>query len=259
MAQASRPCKGCGATIYRTDATGPIKHYCGPECRPRCSVEGCEKPQHGNVYCGAHHTRWKRTGDPLTPKVRHPNVGACSVDGCDKSMRKMTLCVNHYSMKLKFGKIQPWAFKWAQKDSDCMVCGKPNGVFRSRKFCSSRCLAYWHRNGGVPTNPLCARCGVEIDLTLIGKGGKRQRRDTKLCKRCKVQHRTEATPGQLARVFGPYCQLCGCDVDLLAVFPDKMRPSVDHVTPRAHGGSDALKNNQLTHLLCNQIKSDRMA
>jgi len=44
---------------------------------------------------------------------------------------------------------------------------------------------------------------------------------------------------------------------MLARFPDKMRPSVDHIIPRAWGGSDAAENNGLTHLICNQIKSDR--
>jgi 5-methylcytosine-specific restriction endonuclease McrA len=112
------------------------------------------------------------------------------------------------------------------------------------------------RYGGPPPNPACVRCGVEIDL-LSGKNGRRIHIDVKLCRRCKNQNKTEATPGELARRDGPYCQLCGCDVDLLAVLPDPMRPSVDHIVPRALGGDDSTSNNQLTHLLCNQIKSDR--
>lgn len=80
-------CRGCGAAIPRTGKTQPA-HYCGPDCRPRCSVEGCVKPRHGLTYCSAHHTRWKRCGDPLAPLQREPNVGSCSVDGCDDPSRK---------------------------------------------------------------------------------------------------------------------------------------------------------------------------
>lgn len=61
------PCEGCGEPILRTGARGVIRRYCSPDCRPRCDVEGCQKPTHGDVYCMSHHTQWKRYGDPLTP------------------------------------------------------------------------------------------------------------------------------------------------------------------------------------------------
>lgn len=247
-------CRGCGAQVPR-NLDGPPKHYCSIKCRPRCSIDGCEKPRHGVVYCSAHHSRWRRTGDPLTPLTRHPNLGACSVEGCDEPMRHRTWCSGHYSQWRRLGEVSAFKYKWAS-ETDCLLCGRPNGGYRSRKFCSAVCLAQWHRGKGVPVNPLCARCGVEIDLSSNGKG-RRRRRDVKLCSRCRVQQRTEATPGELALRDGPLCQLCGCDVDLSAAFPDPMRPSVDHIIPRAWGGGDEASNNQLTHLRCNQIKSDR--
>ena len=112
VAQNSRPCMGCGATIYRTGSTAPVKHYCGPECRPRCGIDGCDKPRHGDTYCSAHHTRWKRTGDPLTPFERLPNSGACSVAGCDQPMRKKTWCASHYTQWAECGEVRPFAWKW---------------------------------------------------------------------------------------------------------------------------------------------------
>ena len=30
-----------------------------------CSVDGCEKPLHSSKFCNAHHSRWRRYGDPL--------------------------------------------------------------------------------------------------------------------------------------------------------------------------------------------------
>lgn len=257
VAQDSRPCKGCGATIYRTVAVAPIKHYCGPECRPRCAVDKCDKPRHGKTYCSAHHSRWKKYGDPLTPMLRQSNVGDCSVEGCTEPSRKRGWCVSHYGQWRTTGAVGPFKHRWATPGQPCPICGKPTGSERGRRsVCSAACQRIMAQHGGPPANPHCARCGAEIDLLVAGKG-RRKRADTKLCRRCRTQTRTEATPGELARRDGPYCQLCGCDVDLLARFPDPMRPSVDHIIPRAWGGSDAAENCQLTHLHCNHVKSDR--
>lgn len=268
--KANRPapgiCRGCGGQVPRGEA-GPPKHYCSVDCRPRCDVDGCEKPRHGNAYCSAHHTRWRRTGNPLTPIKRQSNYEprkpreparkkACSVEGCDQPSRKRAWCASHYAQWRRHGMVRPFNYKWANEVA-CLACDLPIGQYRSRKYCSAACERYHRRHLEVPANPNCARCGVEVDLASGTKVRKRKRIDTKLCGRCKSQSRTEATPGELALRDGPYCQLCGCDVDLLAVFPDKMRPSVDHIIPRAWGGSDAASNNQLTHLLCNQTKSDR--
>lgn len=112
MAKTSAPCRGCGADILRTNATAPIRHYCSPDCRPRCDVDGCDKPRHGYIYCSAHHTRWKRYGEPLEPLVRTPNVGPCSVDGCGQPMRKRTWCASHYAQWVRTGKARPFIYKW---------------------------------------------------------------------------------------------------------------------------------------------------
>lgn len=142
MAQISRPCLGCGEPVYRVGKTAPIKQYHGPDCRPRCSVDGCGNPQHCNPYCSAHYTRWKRTGDPLTPKLRLPNEGACVVEWCDQPMRKREWCASHYAQWLHYGEISPWQYrhgegayvsthKWlrgqlgAPADRSCADCGNP--------------------------------------------------------------------------------------------------------------------------------------
>lgn len=187
---------------------------------------------------------------------RTPNVGSCTVPGCVQPMRKRQWCASHYAQWRRCGEVRPFSYKWAS-EANCIVCGRANGQHRSRKFCSAACQQYWVRWGESRTNPDCVRCGTEVDLSEVGKGGRRRYRHVKLCRRCKAQTRTEATPGELARRDGPYCQLCGCDVDLAAVHPDPMRASVDHIVPRSRGGSDDPVNLQLTHLWCNQVKSDR--
>lgn len=248
-----RTCKGCGAVVRGRGG----KDYCGPECRPRCCIEACEKPVHSSGLCSAHSRRASRHGDPLTPLLRQPNVGACSIDECTEPSRKRGWCVSHYSRWRRLGSAEGEVKKW-NKSGPCRVCAAPPAP-GMRQFCSLACAQYWYRHEGVlPSNPRCARCSTEIELTEKTPAGHRKRSDSKLCRRCKIHHRTEATPGELALRDGPLCQLCGLEVDLKAVHPDPMRPSVDHIVPRARGGSDEASNNQLTHLRCNQIKSDRI-
>lgn len=132
------PCRGCGAMLSGRGG----KRYCGPDCRPRCQVEGCAKPVHSKGMCSAHTTRATRYGDPLAPKLRNPNEGDCGVEDCSQPMRKVGLCANHYAMQRTDGEIREWRFKWGDggyisthswihrrkgpaRDHDCVDCGNP--------------------------------------------------------------------------------------------------------------------------------------
>jgi 5-methylcytosine-specific restriction endonuclease McrA len=54
------------------------------------------------------------------------------------------------------------------------------------------------------------------------------------------------------------CQLCGEPVDLTLTPPHPQSATLDHVIPRAHGGSDHRDNLQLAHLDCNEAKADML-
>ena len=140
----SRPCDGCGNLIHRTRPTGEIQHYCSSDCRPRCAIAGCEKPRHGNVYCTEHHTRWKRTGDPLTPLKRQPNVGNCTVKGCDQPSRKTGWCASHYAQWKRYGEVKPFIYKWGE------------GLYAPMHALLARQM------GSARTFP-CVECGTQAD------------------------------------------------------------------------------------------------
>lgn len=191
VAQDSRPCKGCGSTIYRTVAVAPIKHYCGPECRPRCSVDACERPRHGDAYCSAHLSRWRKYGDPLAPALRGKNSGPCAVEGCERPMRKVGMCSSHYSQSRRGGKpADPKgakAFKrtWrTEAGGNCLVCGLPVPAGTRKRYCSAGCQQAWVRsNGDRPTTALCDFCGLSFSLGRE-RTGRLQRIDTKWCPDC---------------------------------------------------------------------------
>lgn len=53
------------------------------------------------------------------------------------------------------------------------------------------------------------------------------------------------------------CQLCGGKVNRGAVVPHPKAPTIDHILPRACGGTDVPANVQLAHFECNWQKADR--
>jgi 5-methylcytosine-specific restriction protein A len=58
------------------------------------------------------------------------------------------------------------------------------------------------------------------------------------------------------RALGDVCAICGDTIDF-ATRDKARRPSLDHVVPRALGGTDDISNLQLSHFHCNQRKHVR--
>ncbi len=232
-----------------------------------CSVEGCEKLKRCRGMCSMHYQRWRTRGDAGGAQEERRANGArvgrrvipdeCSVDGCDQPSRKRGWCASHYSQWRQTGEVKPFRRKWSEPGQVCKTCGeKPAGEsMRSRQFCSTACQQMWYRRGAYAL-PKCWRCGVEIPQS---ESRYRMRVDRVLCQGCRTRSRTEASAWELARRDGPYCMICGCDVDMTARRPDPMRPSVDHIIPRSWGGGDGAEQTQLAHLACNHRKSNSYA
>lgn len=56
----------------------------------------------------------------------------------------------------------------------------------------------------------------------------------------------------------PPCAICGDEIDYKLRYPDPGCYVVDHIHPRAKGGSDDLDNKQPAHNRCNRLKSDKL-
>ena len=58
---------------------------------------------------------------------------------------------------------------------------------------------------------------------------------------------------------GDVCALCGRPIDKRLKFPNPMSATADHIIPISKGGSPTDPGNlQLTHLICNQVKSSKI-
>lgn len=172
-------------------------------------------------------------------------------------MRKTGMCAGHYAQKRTQGEIKPWRYRWAA-EKRCLVCGATEWPGKRRKVCSQSCQQLLSRYAGqVPSEATCVRCGLPIDLTERGKAGRRKRADVRICRPCRRARASVSARGLAAR-DGATCGICGTEVDMALRAPHLMRPSADHIVPRARGGSDDPSNLQLAHLWCNQVKSDRI-
>lgn len=75
-----------------------------------CSVEGCGKPARRRGWCGAHHQRWLRHGDPLRggPLLRQGSSpdGLCLTPDCDRPVVARGWCAPHYQRWCKDGDVR---------------------------------------------------------------------------------------------------------------------------------------------------------
>lgn len=207
------PCRGCGAPLSGRGG----RRYCGPDCRPLCSVDACEKPVHSRALCSAHLSRAVRHGDPLAPLVRNKNVGPCGAEGCERPMRKAGLCANHYQLKRYHGEVREPSYRWALPGQPCVVCAEivEPGQGR-RRHCSDACQVADSRNrGDRPKSATCDYCGIDFPLDRA-RTGRLQRTDTKWCPDCGRSspdvtrfRRYGITKEWWARESARGCQICG--------------------------------------------------
>lgn len=185
----------------------------------------------------------------------------CSVTGCVNVSRKRGWCAAHYAQARVSGSDPvPFKHKWSEL-VPCMNCGSSHGGTVHRRFCTDRCRVAFNLYGGPrPTSVCCVACGTDIDLNERGKKGQVRKAVVKFCRPCKQDYnKYKLSAREIAKRDGTDCGICGLPVDMTLARSDGLNcPSVDHIMPRAHGGSHDPSNLQLAHLRCNMLKSDRV-
>lgn len=221
-ATVSPACRGCGGPVAMVWRGGPRAGYvrsgyfCSDECKPRCAVDGCEGSVRKRGWCANHYAVWHAHGTP------------------DAEVK----------------------YQWAN-EGPCWTCGNADFTsweIQSRKFCTHTCQVTWHKYGGaVPESFNCAICAVVVPyFDPITRG--RLRSDAAYCRAHTRHARVSVTVQEIAAADGTLCRLCDAPVDMALRSPDRLSPSVDHVIPRARGGSDYRDNLQLSHRGCNSSK-----
>jgi 5-methylcytosine-specific restriction endonuclease McrA len=225
--------------------------------------------------CPRHYGSWLRTGSAVKPcagcgkdlasgLAKYCSESCkprCSVEGCDGAVRKRGWCASHYAQHTRTAtEPVPFQHKWSDF-GPCLNCGKDSAGSIHRLYCSDNCRVTYAMYGGPrPTSTSCVACGAEIDLTARNKRGQIQRAVTKFCRPCKRDYnKYKMSAREIAMRDGTDCGICGLPVDMTLARSDGLDcPSVDHILPRSLGGSHDPLNLQLSHLVCNMRKSDRV-
>src|SRR5690625_5218565 len=64
-------CRGCSRPVPLVKRGGPrgglvsSGYCCSDDCKPRCSVEGCDKPRRKRGWCANHYATWRAHGSPV--------------------------------------------------------------------------------------------------------------------------------------------------------------------------------------------------
>lgn len=158
-------------------------------------------------------------GNEFTPKYRRPDTGHCSKRCKDLTMNRR----------------RQDAINATKPERSCVWCGKDISKERrvDAKFCSADCNSRAH----LTTRKFRRRLGEN-----------EKRKGTPLISLVTIGDRD-----------GWRCGLCGGRINRNKRHPDPLSPSLDHVIPIAHGGSNDAVNLQVTHLRCNLAKRDRPA
>lgn len=252
----------CSYHYKRAHATGSPttprkKRSPNPEATRRkpCSVPGCATivgPTGARGYCATHYSRWWRTGQTgVAGRLTASREGLCGVPGCGRDISATGLCRLHKNRLAASGTVE----------KRCLHCGADmTNRARARSFCNAAHAAMYRRHGGArPESRDCARCGAAFSLLATGKAGRAKRTDAKMCPECRKARQTRhgwSVKALVALHGSTDCGICGAPVDLTLQAPNMMRPSIDHIVPFAHGGSNDPENLQLAHLHCNHVKSD---
>ena len=226
--------------------------------KAQCSIDGCGGKVQARGWCPKHYQRWRANGDPGPAehlRKFYPAGTLCSFDGCDRPRRKLDWCKAHYEQHaagIELRPIRAW-----HTGSTCIVCAEPTGKDRGfRKYCSGRCQQLYYEHGDdIPDTYECVLCGGEFPFEVEGR--RRVNPRVTQCRRCRQDRRKHGVSVEwLAQRDGTDCSICGEPVDMTLTLPDQMCPSVDHVIPRAKGGTNDPENLALAHFTCNRIKSD---
>lgn len=221
MSATSRPCEGCGAEVPRTGKRGAIRRYCSDNCKPRCTVPGCEQPQRKRTWCASHYAQHRHTGQAP----------------------------------------QPFAYKWAEPQSCKVCGTAPGYGFREfcGQTCWALWKAYGGQVP-TETRCVGCGCALDLTVKgKGGQRRKASVKFCRRCKG--EYGKYELTSAQLAERDGTDCGICGEPVNMnLRRFEEDglMCASVDHILPRSLGGGHEPENLQLAHLVCNMRKSDRV-
>lgn len=220
-----------------------------PHCCKSCNSPITTRGRRGRiaVYCSA---KCKYHGQPRGARFRRTCV-ACGTLFIASKKRKY--CSNACCVK-----------RYPIVKQNCQSCG--NEIERRGKSATPRCNVCQSKRAAqighsITYASTCKHCSASFVGTV------RRRFCSKSCSNkfdcIQKRNRRRAVfvePVSIVDVHrqsNGVCAGCGLSIDLQAVVPHRLKPSIDHIVPVSKGGEHSLGNTQLMHVGCNSRKHAR--
>lgn len=230
-----RTCQRCGSPL-----TGRRMRFCSDRCqqqsRPPCTVDECTTPQLAKKLCATHYMRLRPNRHPRRAVIcaycrrSYSTVRTagryCSERCRGLDQRRPVGVIVRWVRPFDYERIvraslpKPAGLRRPLTAGQCPVCGAWFVTLHHGRTCSPACRASWRR---------------------------RRRRSGWI---------TEDERRAIYARDAWTCRLCGHALSRSEVPPHPLAATLDHVIPKAHGGSDDPTNLQAAHHLCNSAKRD---
>lgn len=212
----------------------------------------------------------------------------CATPGCDKPHRARGLCSTHYN--------RTYAPDRHRTDKVCEVCGTGYTTTRTNgRYCSLACRDAESRARKAVVGPLpwvrpdtpgppprrtlrtwvagrCAWCDAGFVARLYGTPDRycsrecatrgRDKRHATSARQRGIVHQKWISPQRRYAIYARdswTCHLCAEPVDPSLPYNDPWAASLDHLTPRALGGTHDDDNLRLAHRWCNAVREQAEA
>ena len=173
-------CRTCGTVVSSSK-----RHYCSDDCKPRCSVDGCESPQRKMGWCAAHYANHQQGREVKPFAYKWAGKGQpCQVCGEPTgSFRSRKYCSEACSQVASRMRRPP----------------RPSPT-----------------PSGRPESFTCRLCGKSTPLMGRRNGKRLQRSDTVWCRDCGRESpdalrfkKYGVTPERFAEMTANGCHICG--------------------------------------------------
>lgn len=266
-----RVCVHC-ETVYTPSYSG--QKYCGSVCGHIARFGAPPGPPLKGRVCEVCGTTFKATYTEQRTCGRVCGVKICTA--YDEEHRR-----RHSERAAEIAALKPPLPPKPSFNHACLFCKKAFTSTRPlHKYCSARCGTYYHfwtrfpGSVGPDGHPEreCPKCKA---LFKPARGNQ-----VFCCKLCCRRYYSDLVPfknaRQRARKYGVVyepgikpleiyerdnwrCALCHKKIAKNKKFPHPLSPSIDHTIPMCEGGGHVRANIRAAHLLCNALKSNKVA
>ena len=254
-------CETCGAAFATSSTTA---RYCSRDCRilrrmatarTGCSIDGCPNPHRARGLCATHYNQQHQ------PQRHRPIEVPCAV--CGKPVQKQPRGNRKPVCSLDCRYILTWGESKSERDVRLEAERRSHkqlvGPVRFNKTTEPPTVtipATFQRLVSAE----CRECGTWFIDHVQGRGGTIALTCSDLCaRRWERRGRRFVTTKVRTAIYDRdnwTCQLCHQPVTRDYDPDDMWSASLDHITPRSHGGTHDPSNLRLTHRYCNAIRSD---